>query len=73
MFETSLSPRPPSPEGPQIREAIDRLTELVVDGLRHGFFHFEVSCEVANGGKRHLTIKAGKSHKFTIPENELPR
>lgn len=60
-------------DGTQIREAIDRLTELVVDGLKHGFFHFEVGCEIANRGKRHLTIKAGKSHKFTIPENELPR
>jgi len=28
---------------------------------------------LANGGKRQLVIRAGKSHKFTIPEDEVPR
>jgi hypothetical protein len=45
----------------------------VVDGLKHGFFDYSIACEVANGGKRQLVIRAGKSHKFTIPANEVPR
>ena len=53
-------------EGGQIREALDRLEGLVVEGLRHGFFDYSIACEVGNGGKRHLVIRAGKSHKFTI-------
>ena len=57
----------------QVREALDRLEGLVVDGLKHGFFDYSIACEVANGGKRQLVIRAGKSHKFTIPENEVPR
>ena len=57
----------------QIREALDRLEGLVVDGLKHGFFDYSIACEVANGGKRQLVIRAGKSHKFTIPANEVPR
>ena len=57
----------------QIREAIDLLERLVVDGLKHGFFDYSIACEVANGGKRQLVIRAGKSHKFTIPEHEVPR
>ena len=57
----------------QIREALDRLEGLVIDGLKHGFFDYSITCEVANGGKRQLVIRAGKSHKFTIPEHELPR
>jgi len=57
----------------QIREAIDLLEGLVVDGLKHGFFDYSITCEVANGGKRQLVIRAGKSHKFTIPEHEVPR
>ena len=57
----------------QLREALDRLEGLVVDGLKHGFFEYSIACEVANGGKRQLAIRAGKSHKFTIPENEVPR
>jgi hypothetical protein len=57
----------------QVREALDRLEGLVVDGLKHGFFDYSIACEIANGGKRQLVIRAGMSHKFTIPENEVPR
>jgi hypothetical protein len=57
----------------RVREALDRLEDLVIDGLKHGFFECSVGCEVGNGGKRHLVIRAGKSHKFTIPEEEVPR
>ena len=56
----------------QVREALDRLECLVVDGLKHGFFDYSIACEVIKG-KRHLLIRAGKSHKFTIPEGEVPR
>ena len=57
----------------QLREALDRLDGLIIEGLKHGFFNYSIACEVANGGKRQLVIRAGKSHKFTIPENEVPR
>ncbi len=59
--------------GQQVREALDRLEGLVVDGLRHGFFDYSIACEIGSGGKRQLVIRAGKSHKFTIPEDEVPR
>jgi hypothetical protein len=59
--------------GRQLREALDRLEGLVVDGLKHGFFDYSIACEIAPGGKRQLVIRAGKSHKFTIPEDEVPR
>lgn len=55
----------------QLSEALASLERLVVDGLQHGFFEYSISCETAHGRKRHLVIRAGKSHKFTIPENEL--
>jgi hypothetical protein len=57
----------------QIREALDRLEGLIVDGLKHGFFDYSIACEVTSGGKRKFVIRAGKSHKFTIPEDEVPR
>jgi hypothetical protein len=57
----------------QVREALDRLEGLVVEGLKHGFFDYSIACEIGNGGKRQLVIRAGKSHKFTIPEDEVPR
>jgi len=57
----------------QIREALDRLEGLVVEGLKHGFFDYSIACEIAKGGKRKLMIGAGKSYMFTIAEDEMPR
>ena len=47
------------------------LYEIVLDGLRHGFFDCVVTCELVNAGKRRVVIKAGKSHQFTIREEDL--
>jgi hypothetical protein len=57
----------------QVREALDRLEGLVVDGLKHGFFDYSLACEIGKNGRRQLVIRAGKSHKFIIPEEDLPR
>ena len=57
----------------QTAEALALLEKVFVDGLRHGFFDYSIQCEIGNHGKRHLVIRAGKAHKFTIPEDELPR
>lgn len=56
----------------QVREALERLEDLFIDGVKHGFFRCSIACETLNG-KRHVVIEAGKSHKFTIPEHEVPR
>jgi hypothetical protein len=59
--------------GGQLRDALRRIEGLLLDGLRHGFFDCTIACEIVSGGKRQLVIRAGKSHKFTIPEDEVPR
>jgi hypothetical protein len=59
--------------GPQFREAFDHLIQIVLDGLRHGHFRCAISSGIGKGSRRELVIEAGKSHKFTIPEDELPR
>jgi hypothetical protein len=59
--------------GPQFREAFDRLVQIVLDGLRHGHFRCAISSVIGKGNRRELIIEAGKSHKFNIPEEELPR
>ena len=64
--------RDDTPCGRQLRDAIDHLERIIVDGLRHGFFEYAISCETVHSRKRQLVIRAGKSHKFTIPEDELP-
>ena len=65
---------PPIQDGKskQVREVLDRLEGLVVEGLKHGFFDYSIACEIAPGGKRTVVIRAGKSHKFTIPEDDVP-
>ena len=62
---------PTGDDGSSLELALARLREIVLDGLRHGFFDCAVTCEVVNGKKRRLVIKAGKSHRFVIPEDEL--
>lgn len=48
-----------------------RLQEIILDGLRHGFFDCSITCELVKDRKRRVVIKAGKSHQFTIKEEEL--
>ncbi|MEC5325215.1 MULTISPECIES: hypothetical protein [unclassified Aurantimonas] len=59
--------------GPQLREALEQIGEVVLDGLRHGHFRCSITSGIGKGNRRDLVIEAGKSHKFTIPEEELPR
>jgi hypothetical protein len=59
--------------GPKFREAFERLAQIVLDGLRHGHFRCTISSGIGKGNRRELVIEAGKSHKFTIPEDEVPR
>jgi hypothetical protein len=73
MRETAIPFASPSSHRGQAAEALAHLERVVVDGLRHGFFDYSISCEIVSGSKRQLVIRAGKSHKFTIPEEELPR
>jgi hypothetical protein len=72
MRDTSISSTTRAHRG-QIAEALAHLEKIVAEGLCHGFFECSIACEIVNGGKRQLVIRAGKSHKFTIPEQELPR
>ena len=57
----------------QFTDALRHLDTVVREGIRHGFFDCSITCEITSGNKRQLVIRAGKSHKFNIPEDELPR
>jgi hypothetical protein len=59
--------------GPQLREALKYIDQIVRDGLNHGYFRCSISVEMRNSKRRELVVEAVKSHKFTIPEDELPR
>jgi len=73
MREPSAPPLQGRTYGRQLREALDRIEGLIVEGLRHGFFHYSIHCEIGRDGRRELVIEAGKSHKFTITQDELSR
>ncbi len=57
--------------GPQTREVMECIEEVILDGLRHGHFQCRISSAIGNAGRRDLVVEAGKSHKFTIPKDEL--
>ena len=72
MHDEILSTIRHAPGGPKSGGARPS-ARIRLDGLWHGFFDCSIACEIGNGGKRQLVIRAGKSHKFTIPEEEVPR
>jgi hypothetical protein len=73
MAEPHATPPLKRARSEHVRKVLDQLEGLIVDGLEHGFFDYSIGCEIDNGGKRQLLIRAGKSHKFTIPKEELLR
>jgi hypothetical protein len=73
MLEESLHSHAVENGGPQLREALERIGQIVLDGLRHGHFRCSISSSIGKNNRRELVVEAGKSHKFTIPEEELPR
>ena len=60
---------------PDLNSELDRafctLKEVLLEGLKHGHFECSIHCEKANSDKRMLTITAGKSHRFSIPPEDL--
>jgi len=56
----------------QLSEALARIEQILVAGLRHGHFRCSITGEVSNNKRRELVVEAGMSHKFIIPFDELP-
>jgi hypothetical protein len=54
----------------QVREALDRLEGLVVDGLKHGFFDHSNACEIGNGGKRRCRLLNALLAEALVPDKE---
>lgn len=55
----------------ELERALQKLIVEIKKGIAHGFFECAVSCQIVQGGKRRLTITAGKSYQFTISEDEF--
>jgi hypothetical protein len=63
--------RKPISNSGTLTKAIVKIEAEVRDGVTHGHFDLAISCKIGNGGKRELVVKAGKNHRFLIPEEEL--
>ena len=50
--------------------ALHRIVAEIVDGLRHGYFEYSLTCEVIGQGRRRLILHAGKNFQFVIPGDE---
>ena len=53
--------------------ALEHVRDQLIDGLRHGFFTFTITCELVKDRKRRLVVTTGKSEQFTIPADEVER
>ncbi len=63
--------RMPTSEAGTLAKAIAKIEAEVREGVSHGHFDLAISCKIGNSGKRELLVKAGKNHKYLIPEDEL--
>ena len=57
--------------GSNLDDALEKVNDVVLDGLKHGFFDYTITCEMVKDRRRRLIIHAGKSHQYTIPEEAL--
>jgi hypothetical protein len=46
---------------------------ILVDGITHGFFAGTISVTATRADRREVLISAGKTHKYTIKMDDLPR
>ena len=72
MTEANISPKAHGVYSEPVRSALELIESLLVEGIKHGHFDYSITCETGIGGRRLLTVKAGKSHKFTIMVPEVP-
>ncbi len=55
-----------------VDEFFTQLLSELLQGLRHGFFELEITGEIGKGGgARLLVLRAGKSFRFVVPEDEI--
>jgi len=72
MHETNISPTAPKVYSTPVQSAFDLVEKLLIEGIRHGHFDYAITCETGTGGRRLLIVRAGKSHKFSIMESDVP-
>jgi hypothetical protein len=73
MLEPNIFPTAPRGYSAPVQSALDFIQRLLVAGIKHGHFDYSITCETGVAGRRLLIVKAGKTHKFSIVESEVPK
>ncbi len=55
----------------EIERFWSKIKQEISSGLKHGFFEYELNSEIIKDKKRRLTLKAGKTHRFVINEDDV--
>ncbi len=58
--------------GAEVAELLDFIEKTIIADLGHGYFEVTVRCDIASKGRREVVVKAGKSYKFNIPDDQVP-
>ncbi|MCK5034423.1 MAG: hypothetical protein KAS73_00905 [Candidatus Sabulitectum sp.] len=61
-----------TPSDNQFEQLMDKLRQVVIALLHHGFFDVGMECEIVKSNRREVIIDAGKKYKFNIPFDEVP-
>jgi hypothetical protein len=73
MCEGTILPKVLRGYSEPVQSALNLIESLLIEGIKHGHFDYSITCETGTGGRRLLIVKAGKSHKFSIMEPDVPR
>jgi hypothetical protein len=73
MREGTIVSKAPCVYSEPVGAALELVEALLVEGIKHGHFDYSITCEMGTNGRRLLIVKAGKSHKFSIMEPDIPR
>lgn len=53
-----------------LEKALEQITKEIKSGVKHGFFEYQIHCEIVKENKRKITIKTGKSYQYHISVDE---
>ena len=54
------------PAGGELKAACDHVVRELISGVLHGFSEIVITVETVQSKKKSITIKSGKSHRFTV-------
>lgn len=60
----------PEPKS-ELEQATGQIQQLVIEGLKHGFFDMNIHVSTVQANRRQLVVEAGKSYQYVIRESDI--